>query len=70
MKFDVFGKEVEVLRIGNKWQVFYLGSEGKKRPAADIVIPAATKEHDVALYLADIYHEFATHKNPEVKVIG
>lgn len=70
MKLDVFGKEIEVLRVGNEWQVFYLGSEGKKRLASDIVIPASTREHDIALYLADIYHEFATSKYPEVTVIG
>ena len=37
---------------------------------SDIVIPSSTKEHDAVLYLADIYHELATPKNPEVKVIG
>lgn len=70
MKIDLFGKEVEVLRVNNNWQVFYLGNEGKKRLAADIIIPASTKENDVVLYLADIYHEFSTSKNPEVKIIG
>jgi len=70
MKISVFGKEVEVLRNNNEWQVFYPGNEGKKRLASDIVIPASTKEHEVVLYLADIYHEFATSKNPEVKIIG
>jgi len=35
MKFDVFGKEIEVLRASNKQQVFYLGSEGKKRLASE-----------------------------------
>jgi hypothetical protein len=69
MKLDVFGKEVEVLRVKNQWQIFYLGNEGKKRLATDVVIPSSTKEQDIASYLADIFHESATAQNPEVKII-
>jgi hypothetical protein len=70
MKFDVFGADVEVVRRDNTWVVFYLGGQGVKRPASDIVIPPHIKESEVALYLADIRHEYASTKHPEVKCLG
>ena len=60
-------QRVEVLRRDEAWRVFYLGDEGKKRLAADIVIPAGVAECDLAQYLADVRHEFATPRNPEVR---
>jgi hypothetical protein len=60
MKFDVFGTVVEVVRHDGKWKVFYLGNEGKKRPAEDIVIPSTIEQNRVQQYLADIRHEYAS----------
>ena len=70
MIIDLYGKEIEVIRNNNRWQVFILGTEGKKRPAKDIAIPSTITESELVDYLADIYHESANWKNPEVKVIG
>ncbi len=33
IRLDVFGRRVELARSDDKWKAFYLGSEGKKRPA-------------------------------------
>jgi hypothetical protein len=66
MKFDVFGTIVEVSRREDCWTAFYLGQEGKKRPAEDIVIPANVSEGDIRRYLADVRHEYATAERPEV----
>lgn len=59
MKFDVFGRDLEVIRKDNKWLAYYLGNEGKKRIAGDIFIPAETKESELIEYLADLCHEWA-----------
>jgi hypothetical protein len=67
MKFDVFGRLILVADSGNGWAVFYLGVEGKKRPAADIVVPAEIPESEIEQYLGDICHEWATEQHPYVK---
>lgn len=69
MRLDVFGKIIEVSRDGKKWQVFYIGEEGKKRLAEDISIPGEIQEDAVPLYLADILHEMARPGKEDVKVI-
>jgi hypothetical protein len=70
MKLDVFGTEIEALKSEEGWQVFYLGGDGKKRLAKDIVIPPYIEESEIATYLADIRHEFASTRHPEVNRIG
>ena len=69
MKLNVFGRLVEVARSNEKWIVFYLGNEGKKREANDIVLPSNLTEADIAEHIADLCHEWATPKNGEVKVL-
>ncbi len=59
MKIDVFGREIAVIEHGGEWKVFYCSSEGKKRIADDIVIPAEINESELANYLSDICHEYA-----------
>jgi hypothetical protein len=39
LKFNVFGRRVLVVSSEDGWQAFYLGTEGKRRPAIDIVVP-------------------------------
>lgn len=69
MKFNVYGKKIEVTRKDDNWRVFYLGNEGKKRSAENIVIPSSVKQHQLKAYLADICHEWATKQNDVVKEI-
>lgn len=70
MKLDVFGrKTLEIVRRDNKWLAFYCGSEGKKRAADDLRIPASLSEEEVLGYVADIYHEYATAEFNTVKRI-
>ncbi len=66
MKFDLFGTIVEVVNHQGEWKTFYLGPEGKKRLAGDIVIPGSIAEAEVEQYLADIRHEYATPGKPRV----
>ena len=67
LKFDVFGRDVIVSRVGRDWKAYYGGSEGKRRPAIDIVIPASIEEADLCKYLSDLCHEWATSSYPDVR---
>ena len=67
LKFDVFGRQVHVAETSNGWITFYIGVEGKKRPAPDIVIPPDISKSEIAQYLDDLCHEWATEQHPCVK---
>ncbi len=67
LKFDVFGQDVLVAKVGGGWKAYYYGPEGKRRPAVDIVIPKGVAESELRQYLADLCHEWATSRHPEVK---
>ena len=69
MKFDLFGTNIQVARDGERWAAYYLGAEGKRRPAPDIVIPADLRASEVEQYLGDLCHEWATDRHPTVKRI-
>jgi hypothetical protein len=66
LKLDVFGRRVLVERRADAWEAFYLGSDGKRRRAEDIFIPGTIPEEELARYLADLCHEWATPRNPGV----
>lgn len=67
LRFDVFGRNVVVSRVDGAWKAYYGGSEGKRRLATDIVIPASVKETRLCQYLADLCHEWATSSHPDVR---
>jgi hypothetical protein len=66
IKFDVFGRDVLIVGSDSGWKAFYPGSEGKRRPARDIVIPPGVKESKLAEYLDDLCHEWANDRNSSV----
>ena len=66
MRFEVYGTQVLVSRTNDHWIAYYLGAEGKKRPASDIVVPADMPESDIEQYLGDLRHEWATERHPSV----
>ena len=63
MRIKVYGRNLEIVRSDDKWTVFLLGPEGKKRAARDILIPSRLKENQVACYLEDLLHEWARPDN-------
>lgn len=67
LKFDVFGRDVLIVRKDGGWKAYYLGSEGKRRPATDIIVPANITESGMAQYLDDLCHEWANDQNNTVK---
>ena len=62
LKFNIFGTLIAVNGAPGAWQAFYLGAEGKRRPA-DFIVPGDVAEHDLCEYLADLFHEDATPRN-------
>jgi hypothetical protein len=66
LKFDVFGRDVAIVKTDSGWQAFYTGSEGKRRPAKDIIFPSNITESEMAQYLDDLCHEWATDRNKNV----
>jgi hypothetical protein len=69
-RFNLFGrKRVGVVRDGGRWRVFYLGVDGKKRSAPDIIIPADIRAEDLRNYLGDLFHEYASLRHPMVERI-
>ena len=70
MKINVYGKIIEVIKKENYWRVFYVGSEGKKRSANDLVIPSELHEHELLEYIADLCHEWETKVNNKVEILA
>ncbi|MBB3220940.1 DUF7661 family protein [Pseudoduganella umbonata] len=68
-RFRVFGKLVAVTGRAGARQVFYLGPEGKRRPA-DFVIPGDIADDGLADYLGDLFHEDATPRYDFVERLG
>ena len=66
LRFNVFGHAMLVEDTGAGWQVFYTGNEGKKRPARDIALPPNLDEAEIARYLADLCHEWASDRHSDV----
>ena len=67
-RFNVFGTLVAVSGEEGKWQAFFLGAEGKRRPA-DFVVPVDIAGAELREYLADLFHEDATPKHSTVEEI-
>lgn len=59
MRFDIYGRfQLEVRREHDAWQAYRLAG-GKRVPEEGLVIPADVGVHELAVYLDDIYHEYA-----------
>jgi hypothetical protein len=63
---DVFGKRMLAKRLDQAWSIFYVGTDGKRRPAKDIFVPCTVTESELIEYLADLCHEWASEKHPRV----
>lgn len=67
-RFNVFGTLVAVVGEPGAWRAFYLGVEGKRRPA-DFIVPADIAGAELREYLADLFHENATPRNNDVTAL-
>ncbi|MYN44760.1 hypothetical protein GTP23_06695 [Pseudoduganella sp. FT93W] len=66
LRFNIFGKLIAVKGSYGAWQGYYLGADGKRRPA-DFIVPKDIEESELCEYLADLYHENATPRNCDAK---
>jgi len=69
MKLNIYGRTFEVVKEHDKWVVFILGNEGKKRPSDNIFIPSHIREERLIDYLEDLLHEWASVDNQWIKPI-
>lgn len=69
MKLSAYGRAIELQRDDDAWRAFDLGTEGKKRRAYDVIIPGDIPESEVITYLADLLHEHATARHPDIVVL-
>jgi hypothetical protein len=65
-RFKVFGTLIVIAGATGSWQAFYPGADGKRR-AADFIVQADIAEHELAGYLADLFHENATPRHDSVE---
>jgi hypothetical protein len=68
LRFDVFGRRIDVERTANGWVALVPGTDGKRRPA-QIAIPSELKAEEIGQYLGDLFHESATPRHPNVRVL-
>lgn len=71
LHFDVFGRRMGVKKVGEQWLLYRVDpNEGKYSRIYDVVIPAWLEEEELPGWLGDIYHEAASEKYPDVRVIN
>jgi len=66
-RFEVFGRTVQITDSDSGWKAFYLGPDGKKRPAREIMVPPDVQEQELERYLGDLCHEWASARHPAVR---
>lgn len=67
LEFDVFGHRLLVKRVDERWVALYPGSDGKHRPADDILIPPDIPDAELERHLTDLCHEWASPGHSEVR---
>ncbi|MCC2617352.1 hypothetical protein LJ739_13960 [Aestuariibacter halophilus] len=67
MKLTIFGRDVDIMRRPHGWEAVYVGNDGKKRRAEDILIPSHLAEQDIIGYVSDVCHEWASARYPRVE---
>ena len=67
-RLDMFGRRFDVERTAAGWGIYYPGGEGKRGPELALPIPPFVRtEAELATYLADLCHEWATPAHPDVR---
>jgi hypothetical protein len=70
IKFNVFGKQMSVLKKDEEWQLFNEPDIGMRSRVYDVVIPSDLESTELGTYLDDIYHEYSSEKHPNVIELG
>ena len=68
--YNVFGRHIGVQRQGERWQLFRVVlNEGKFSPLAGVIIPDDLTEAEIPGWLGDIFHEAASPRHPDVRLV-
>jgi hypothetical protein len=65
--FDVFGRMVRAERTNGRWQLFLIGTEDKKRPVPDVIVPPELTVNELAVFLDDLFHKYTSPSHPLVR---
>ena len=69
-RLDIFGHAYVAAHTEDGWELYSPGAEGKRGPRLDLPIPPFVHtEAELAAYLADLCHEWATPAHPDVRWI-
>ena len=68
LRFEVFGRRIDVEATADGWAAFLPGNDGKRR-SANFPIPRDLDAEGIAQYLDDLYHEAATERYPSVRLL-
>ena len=68
LRFDVFGRRIDVEATSDGWAAYVPGNDGKRRPAG-FAIPSELAADAIAQYLDDLFHEGATVMHPSVRLL-
>jgi hypothetical protein len=59
MKFNIYGRfQVEVRRENEAW-IVYRAELGKRTRLHDVIVPPDLAAQEIAIYLDDVFHEYA-----------
>ncbi|QIL74281.1 hypothetical protein G7048_27845 (plasmid) [Diaphorobacter sp. HDW4B] len=64
-RFNVFGRIVDIERVGDGWRCLEVGNDGKRAPM-QLAVPSDIPANELVGYLYAIYHEMATPTNGDV----
>lgn len=68
--YNVFGRHIGVQRQGERWQLFRVDlNEGEFSPLAGVIIPDDLTEAEIPGWLGDIFHEAASPRHPDVRLV-
>jgi hypothetical protein len=67
-RFNDFGHLVAVRAVDGGGRAFWLGNEGKRRPA-EFVVPSFVEATGLRQYQADLFHESAKRSNDQVTAL-
>ena len=68
LKYEVFGRRIDVERRDGEWLAYFPGSDGKRRPA-NIPISSELDAEGIAQYFGDLFHEAVSDKYPDVRLL-
>jgi hypothetical protein len=70
MRFDGYGQPMGAERRDGAWRLYVLSDDGKRRAVHDVAVPPDLEASELLTWLADIYHESASPRHPDVVRLG